>query len=242
MSDRSQIKKMWSRVFYGHVDDCMMDRDFDDASDDYALILHEIKTTGGISLHPDGDRRSDAYDPVPLQTHDPICSDRTYNEYIQQKEYEQAKEEYQQVKEEFDHWMERYREAKRKYEEALQPSTIRIYHPDGTVEQRQPDVVRPDVVRSHFVRPHVVRPTVHGRRSIDGIFNLLKKSPAGEVTLKQINLLFKGYKWDTDTISHCIRLLWRSGIIQWTANDDMELTEKAKGLDDIKHIEEQRNE
>jgi hypothetical protein len=49
--------------------DCeIVDPDFDDALGDVALLQHEIAVSGRIELHPDGNRLSNDFDPVPLHT------------------------------------------------------------------------------------------------------------------------------------------------------------------------------
>ena len=82
----------------------VLDPDFDEdeLEDCFALWRHEIATAGAITLHPDGDRRSAADDPVPLCSHVPDGRDadsefidlkyraRLAREHLQRKAEEKA--------------------------------------------------------------------------------------------------------------------------------------------------------
>ena len=71
-----------------HFETEIVDPDFDEewGWGDCALLAHEIETTGTVALHPDGDRRSSDFDPVPLHTR--VYNDGTVAE-LKKREWKQ---------------------------------------------------------------------------------------------------------------------------------------------------------
>lgn len=80
-TDRRYRKHARSWNQWAYWDDAgIVDPDFDDESEHYALLAYEIATSGVVPLHPDGDRRSADDDPVPLCSHVPD-GDNNFSEF-----------------------------------------------------------------------------------------------------------------------------------------------------------------